>query len=118
MREGGGSNWVGVFPMIGFGRGGNVKFKRTDGNASSLTSMKASLQNLVWLAVLVISTAAVTVASDDIQVVVDSPKSGPPHRWGSPAFDAVGDIVDRWVENGRELINRNGQKCMYPHRNL
>ena len=104
--------------MIGFDRGGNVKFKRTDGKASSVTGMKASLRNLVWLGVLVISTVTITVASDDIQVVVNNPKSGPPHKWGSPAFDAVGDVVDRWVENGREFINRNGQKCTYPHRNL
>lgn len=75
--------------------------------------MKTSLRKLVWLGVLVVSTAAIAVASDDSQVIVGGAKNGPPPDWWLPTFDTAEDIVDRWVENGRQFINRNGQTCTY-----
>ena len=73
--------------------------------------MKTSPRELVWFGVLVISVAAVAVVVDDPQVVIDGTKNGPSHGSWLPAFDTVEDIVDRWVENDREFINRNGQTC-------
>ena len=99
-----------MFPVIGFARGKEPTLARSGSippAASSLTSMKTSLRKLVWLGVLTISTATVAVVSDDSQVVID----GPGGRF--PTFDTVEDIVDRWVENGRQFINRNGQTCTY-----
>jgi len=75
--------------------------------------MKTSLRKLVWLGVLAVSTAAIAVASDDSQVIVGGAKNGPPPDWRFPTFDTAEDIVDRWVENGRQFINRNGQTCTY-----
>ena len=87
-------------------------FSQTPRNPGlSLTAMKKSLQRLVWLGVLAISTVTTVVASDQPQVVIDGPGEQPPHEWHYPAFDSAEDIVDRWVENGRQFINRNGQTC-------
>jgi len=71
--------------------------------------MKAPLRNLVWLGALAASTFA--AASDNTQTILDSPEEQAPSQWLPPTFDAVEDIVDQWVENGREFINRNGQTC-------
>jgi hypothetical protein len=80
--------------------------------------MKPSLLKLVWLGVLVVSTATIAAASDDSQVIVDGIKNARPQGWRFPTFDAIEDIVDRWVENGRQFINRNGQTCTYPYCNI
>ena len=80
--------------------------------------MKTSFRKLVRLGVLVISTAAFAVASDNTQTIVESPGKQTPHQWWPPTFDTVEDIVDQWVEDGREFINRNGQTCAYSRREL
>jgi len=80
--------------------------------------MKTSLRKLVWLGVLVASTSAIAAVSGDSQVIVDGANNILPHGWRFPTFDAVEDTVDRWVENGRQFINRNGQMCTYPYCNL
>jgi len=80
--------------------------------------MKTSLRKLFWLGTLVISTATVVVASDDFQVVIDGSGKQAPNERRPPTFDTVGDAVDKWVENGREFMNRNGQRCAYPCRVL
>ena len=79
--------------------------------ALGLTAMKTSPRKLVWLGVLVLSTAAAAVGMDGPQVVIGGTEDGQLHGKWLPAFDTVEDIVDRWVENGREFINRNGQTC-------
>lgn len=75
--------------------------------------MKIPLRKLVCLGVLFASTAAVAVASDN-QVVINSPSKQPQHEWRFPAFNSADDIMDQWVENGRQFITRNGQKCTCP----
>jgi len=80
--------------------------------------MKTSLRKLVWLGFLVAPTVAVAIASDDFQVAIDGLGNALPHGWQSPAFDTVEDIVDQWVENGRQFMNRNGQTCTCPRRNF
>lgn len=73
--------------------------------------MKTSPRKLAWLGVLVIATAAVAVVMDGPQVIISDTRDGPSHGTWLPGFDSVEDIVDRWVEDDREFINRNGQTC-------
>ena len=84
--------------------------------ALSVTNMKTSFRNLVRLGALAIATATFAVASDDSQVAIDSFEKQALHKWWSPSFDALGDIADQWVENGREFISRNGQICEHLRR--
>ena len=80
--------------------------------------MKTSFQKLVWLGALASSTVTFAVASVNSQVVIGNPETQTPYKLWPPAFDGVGDIVDRWIENGREFMNRNGQTCEYLRRAL
>ena len=81
---------------------------------SNLVSMKAPLRNLIWVGGLVVSIASVAIASDDHQVVIDGPRKQLAHKWRLPVFDSADDIVDQWVENGRQFMNRNGKTCTCP----
>jgi hypothetical protein len=76
------------------------------------TSMKTTLGKFVWLGVLAVSTVAAAVAPDN-QVVIDSLRKQPQYEWRFPTFDAAEDIVDQWVENGRQFLTRNGKTCTY-----
>ena len=80
--------------------------------------MKASLRRLVWLGALAISATTTTAVPDDSQIIIDGLEKQAPYEPGFPTFDTTEEVVDQWVENGREFINRNGQTCAYSRRKL
>jgi len=80
--------------------------------------MKTPLRKLAWLGVLVISIAAVAATPNDFQTAIDGLNDWQSYGSRFPTFDRAEDIVDRWVENGRQFLNRNGQTCTYPGRKL